>query len=323
MTTVERPAVLVKKQGRRVGMRLLGYLGGVLLVVWGAATAGFFALKLVPGDPVEVMLGVQAQVSESVKAGIREDWGLNDPVPLQYLEYLGRLVRGDLGTSYQLREPVASVITAQLPATLALTGLAMLFALLIALTTALFVRGEWMTRLASSVELVLVSSPSFWIGLLFISFFAYRLHWFPVTSTDGLAALILPALTLALPISGILSQVLRDGLTRAADQPFALTARARGLSYPSLVARHTLRHAAADGLTLSGYILGSLIGGAVLVETVFGRPGIGRVTLRAVIDRDLPVVLGIIVMVAIAFAVINLLVDLAYELLDPRLRVRS
>jgi len=315
MTTMEHPA-----RGGRLGTRLLGHLGGVLLVIWGAATAGFFALKLVPGDPVEVMLGVQAQVSESVKAGIREDWGLNDPLALQYIEYLGRLVRGDLGTSYQLREPVLGVITAQLPATLALTGLAILFALAIALTTALFVRGVWMTRLASSIELVLVSSPSFWIGLLFISFFAYRLRWFPVTSTDGLAALILPALTLALPISGILSQVLRDGLTRAADQPFALTARARGLGYPALVARHTLRHAAADGLTLSGYILGSLIGGAVLVETVFGRPGIGRVTLRAVIDRDLPVVLGIIVFVAIAFAVINLLVDLAYELIDPRLR---
>ena len=312
---MEHPA-----RGGRLGTRLLGHLGGVLLVIWGAATAGFFALKLVPGDPVEVMLGVQAQVSESVKAGIREDWGLNDPLALQYIEYLGRLVRGDLGTSYQLREPVLGVITAQLPATLALTGLAILFALAIALTTALFVRGVWMTRLASSIELVLVSSPSFWIGLLFISFFAYRLRWFPVTSTDGLAALILPALTLALPISGILSQVLRDGLTRAADQPFALTARARGLGYPALVARHTLRHAAADGLTLSGYILGSLIGGAVLVETVFGRPGIGRVTLRAVIDRDLPVVLGIIVFVAIAFAVINLLVDLAYELIDPRLR---
>ena len=315
MTTLERPA-----RGGRVGLRLLGHLGGVLLVVWGAATAGFLALKLIPGDPVEVMLGVQAQVPEEVKEGIREDWGLNQPPLLQYLGYLGRLERGDLGESYQLRSPVAEVIGAQLPATLALTGLAIAFALLIALTTALLVRGPVLTRIASAVELVLVSSPTFWIGLVFISFFAYRLHWFPVTTNDGFAALVLPALTLALPISGILSQVLREGLVDAAGQPFALSARARGLTYPSLVARHTLRHAAVDGLTLSGYILGSLIGGAVLVETVFGRPGIGRVTLRAVIDRDLPVVLGIIVVIALAFAVINLLVDLAYALIDPRLR---
>ena len=304
-------------------MRLLGHLGGVLLVVWGAATAGFLALKLVPGDPVEVMLGVQAQVSEEVKAGIREDWGLNDPPILQYLAYLGRLVRGDLGQSYQLRSPVAEVIGAQLPATLALTGLAVVFALIIAMATALLIRGAVLTRIASTVELVLVSSPTFWIGLVFISFFAYRLHWFPVTTTTGFAALVLPALTLALPIAGILSQVLREGLVDAASQPFALTARARGLSHPALVTRHTLRHAASDGLTLSGYILGSLLGGAVLVETVFGRPGIGRVTLRAVIDRDLPVVLGIIVVIALAFAVINVLVDIARERIDPRLRVSA
>ena len=318
MTTTEHPA-----RGGRVGVRLLGHLGGVLLVVWGAATAGFLALKLVPGDPVEVMLGVQAQVSEEVKAGIREDWGLNDPPILQYLAYLGRLVRGDLGQSYQLRSPVAEVIGAQLPATLALTGLAVVFALIIAMATALLIRGPVLTRIASTVELVLVSSPTFWIGLVFISFFAYRLHWFPVTTTTGFAALVLPALTLALPIAGILSQVLREGLVDAASQPFALTARARGLSHPALVTRHTLRHAASDGLTLSGYILGSLLGGAVLVETVFGRPGIGRVTLRAVIDRDLPVVLGIIVVIALAFAVINVLVDIARERIDPRLRVSA
>jgi peptide/nickel transport system permease protein len=315
MTTLERPV-----RWRSAGSRLLGQLGGVLLVVWGAATAGFLALTLVPGDPVEVMLGVQAQVSEETKAAIREDWGLNDPPLVQYLEYLGRLVRGDFGQSYQLREPVLSVITAQLPATLALTGLAILLAVAIALSSALLVRGRWMTRLASTIELVLVSSPTFWIGLLFISFFSYRLHWFPVTSTDGFSALVLPAVTLALPIAGILSQVLREGLTEATGQPFALSARARGLSHEGLVLRHTLRHAASDTLTLSGYILGSLLGGAVLVETVFGRPGLGRVTLRAVIDRDLPVVLGIIVVIAIAFAIINLLVDLAHERLDPRVR---
>jgi len=315
MSTEEHPA-----RGGTAGLRLLGHLGGVLLVVWGAATAGFLALKLVPGDPVDVMLGVNAQVSEATKAAIREDWGLNEPLIVQYLGYLGRLLRGDLGESYQLRQPVAEVIGAQLPATVALTGLAMALALAISLATALLVRGPWATRIVSTLELVLVSSPTFWIGLVLIAVFAFGLGWFPVTSNAGFASLVLPAVTLALPISGILSQVLRQGLQDAASQPFALTARARGLTHPALVARHTLRHAAADGLTLSAYILGSLLGGAVLVETVFGRAGLGRVALRAVIDRDLPVVLGIIVVIAIAFAIINLLVDLAYPRLDPRLR---
>ncbi|MGV8884835.1 MAG: ABC transporter permease [Microbacteriaceae bacterium] len=303
-------------------LRIAQRVGGALLIVWGAATAGFIALKLIPGDPVEVMLGVQSQVSDSVKAAIRAEWGLNDPVIVQYFSYLGRLATGDLGRSYQLRQPVADVITSQLGATAALTGLAIAMALVISLATALAARGRWAAAIASIVELILVSSPTFWIGLVLIAVFGFGLHWFPVTSTQGFAALVLPAVTLALPISGILSQVLRQGLETAETQPFVLTARARGLSHARLVANHTLRHAAGDGITLSGYILGSLLGGAVLVETVFGRAGLGRVTLRAVIDRDLPVVLGIIVVIACAFAVINLLVDLAHERLDPRLRAR-
>jgi peptide/nickel transport system permease protein len=190
--------------------------------------------------------------------------------------------------------------------------------LAIALATALFARGG-AARLLGLVELVLVSSPTFWIGLVLISVFAFGLRWFPLASSGGFPALILPALTLALPISGIISQVLRQSLESSALQPFALSARARGVGPVRLVTHHTLRHAAADGITLTGYILGSLLGGAVLVETVFGRPGIGRVALRAIIDRDLPVVLGIIVLAAALFAVINLLVDLSYRLIDPRL----
>jgi peptide/nickel transport system permease protein len=303
---------------RSWALAFLGRLGGVLFVVWGAATAGFVALKLIPGDPVDVMLGVQARVSAQVKEQIRQDWGLNDPPLVQYLLYLRRLVTGDLGQSYQLRQPVAEVIAAQLPSTLALAALAIGMSLAIALATALFARGG-AARLLGLVELVLVSSPTFWIGLVLISVFAFGLRWFPLAAGAGLPALILPALTLALPISGIISQVLRQSLESSAVQPYVLSARARGVGSVRLVTHHTLRHAAADGITLTGYILGTLLGGAVLVETVFGRPGIGRVALRAIIDRDLPVVLGIIVLAAALFAIINLLVDLSYRLIDPRL----
>ena len=306
-------------RARSWALALLGRLGGVLFVVWGAATAGFVALKLIPGDPVDVMLGVQARVSEQVKDQIRQDWGLEDPPVVQYLLYLRRLVTGDLGQSYQLKQPVAEVIGAQLPSTVALAALAIGMALAIALATALFARGG-VARHLGFVELVLVSSPTFWIGLVLISVFAFGLRWFPLAAAAGLPALILPALTLALPISGIISQVLRQSLESSALQPFALSARARGVGPVRLVTHHGLRHAAADGVTLTGYILGSLLGGAVLVETVFGRPGIGRVALRAIIDRDLPVVLGIIVLAAALFAVINVVVDLSYSLIDPRLR---
>jgi peptide/nickel transport system permease protein len=306
------------RRARPIVRSVLRALGGVLVAVWGAATVGFFAIKAIPGDPVDVMLGVQAQVSESVRDQIRADWGLNAPLIVQYFTYLGRLARGDLGTSYQLREPVAEVLASQLPSTVALAGLAIVVAVTLSLISAVVIQRPWARSLASATELVMVSSPTFWVGLMLITVFALRLGWFPVAGSGDVRALILPAITLALPLTGIISQVLRQGLDAAAGQPFVLTARARGLNHTQLITRHTLRHAAADSVTLTGYLVGSLVGGAVLIETVFGRAGIGRVALRAIIDRDLPVVLGVIVMTALVFAVINVLVDLSYQRLDPR-----
>ncbi|MDH6181233.1 peptide/nickel transport system permease protein [Microbacteriaceae bacterium SG_E_30_P1] len=320
MTAVSHPQ---RGAAARVALGVLRAVGGVLIVVWGAATAGFIAIKAIPGDPVDVMLGVQAQVSESVRDQIRADWGLNDPPFDQYLQYLGRLVSGNLGESYQLRQPVVEVLYSGLGPTLALAGAAILLAVLAAFVGALIVRGRAAKAVASIAELIVVSSPTFWIGLVLIAVFAFQLGWFPVTATQGLPGLVLPAVTLALPLAGIISQVLRQGTDAALAQPFALTARSRGIGHTRLVLRHTLRHAAADTITLTGYLLGSVLGGVVLVETVFGRNGLGRVTLRAITDRDLPVVLGIIVFTAAVFAIINALVDLSYRAIDPRLSGRG
>ncbi|WP_157156432.1 ABC transporter permease [Diaminobutyricimonas sp. LJ205] len=303
---------------QRLAVRLLGRLGGMLLVIWGAATAGFIALRLIPGDPVDVMLGINARVAESVRDQIRADWGLDQPVIVQYFAYLGQLVTGQL-ESYQLRQPVAEVIGRQALPTLQLTGLALLFVLFLATIAAFVARGRRSKSLVSLVELVVVSSPTFWIGLVLLAVFGFGLGWFPVAASEGIASLILPALTLALPVAGIISQVLRQGLDAAAEQPFATTARARGVGHGRLVRRHTLRHAAGDTITLTGYLIGTLLGGAVLVETVFARPGLGGVAVRAILGRDIPVVLGIIVLAAIVFAVTNLIVDLLHERLDPRL----
>jgi peptide/nickel transport system permease protein len=299
---------------------LLGRIGGLLVVVWGAATIGFIALTFIPGDPVDVMLGVQAQVSDEVKQQIRLDWGLDLPPIDRYFQYLGNLATGDLGTSYQLRQPVAEVIGSQLGATVALTSLALVFALVVAGTAALLARGPRSKRIISLLELGIVSSPTFWTGLVLIAVFAFWLRWFPIVETGTFRSLVLPAVALALPVGGIIAQVLRSGLDAAAAQPFAVSALARGINHRRLLARHTLRHATADSLTLTGYLVGSLAGGAVLIETVFARPGLGRVTLRAIIDRDLPVVLGIIVLAAVVFAVLTIIVDALYLLIDPRLR---
>jgi peptide/nickel transport system permease protein len=301
-------------------LRIAGLVASVVVVLWGAATVAFLAFRVIPGDPVSVMLGPQAQVSEAVKDGIRADLGLDRPPLEQYLTYLGQLVRGDLGESYQLRLPVTEVIGRQLGATLQLSALALGIAVVLALAVALLARGEVARVVATGIELVVLSSPVFWIGLVLLSVFAFGLGWFPVSGSRNPATIVLPAVTLALPVAALLGQVLRDGLVQAERMPFAETVRARGASRGWFTLRHGLRHGASSAVTLTAYLTGSVLGGAVLVETVFARPGLGRVTLAAISDRDLPVISGIILLSALVFVIVNLLVELVHPLIDPRLR---
>ncbi len=303
--------------------RALGLLASVVIVLWGAATVAFLAFRVIPGDPVSVMLGPQAQVSEAVKDGIRADLGLDRPPLEQYVGFIGQLARGDLGESYQLRLPVTEVIGRQLGATVQLSALALAIAVVLALAVAVFVRGRVGRTVAAGVELVVLSSPVFWIGLLLLSVFAFGLGWFPVSGTRNPATIVLPAVTLALPVAALLSQVLRDGLMQAERMPFAETVRARGAGPTWFTLRHGVRHGAASAVTLAAYLTGSVLGGAVLVETVFARPGLGRVTLAAINDRDLPVLTGIILLSALVFVVINVVVELVHPLIDPRVAVSS
>ncbi|MEZ7757026.1 ABC transporter permease [Microbacterium paraoxydans] len=303
--------------------RALALLASVVIVLWGAATVAFLAFRVIPGDPVSVMLGPQAQVSEAVKDGIRADLGLDRPPLEQYVGFIGQLARGDLGESYQLRLPVTEVIGRQLGATVQVSALALGIAVVLALAIAVFVRGRFGRTVAAGVELVVLSSPVFWIGLLLLSVFAFGLGWFPVSGTRNPATIVLPAITLALPVAALLSQVLRDGLMQAERMPFAETVRARGAGPTWFTLRHGVRHGAASAVTLAAYLTGSVLGGAVLVETVFARPGLGRVTLAAINDRDLPVLTGIILLSALVFVVINVMVELVHPLIDPRVAASS
>ncbi len=305
---------------RRALTRVGGLLASVVVVLWGAATLAFLAFRVIPGDPVSVMLGPQAQVSEETKQAIRADLGLDRPHLEQYADFLTRLLRGDLGESYQLRMPVVEVIGRQLGPTIQLTATALLIAVVIALAAALLTRRGFARVAAVTVELIVLSSPVFWIGLVLLAVFAFGLGWFPVAGTRNPATIVLPALTLALPVAALIGQVLRDGIDDAERQPFAETVRSRGAGPAWLTLRHSLRHGAAGALTLTAYLVGSLLGGAVLVETVFARAGIGSVTLSAITDRDLPVVTGVIMLSAIVFVVVNVIVELLHPLLDPRLR---
>jgi peptide/nickel transport system permease protein len=299
---------------------LLHRLAGALIVIWGAATLAFAMLHLIPGDPVAIMLGVQSNVSDQMRERISHDFGLGLPIALQYLGYLGRLATFDLGTSYRLQQPVATVIANQLVPTVQLAVAAISLGVAMALLIALGARSRWARSVAAGAELIVISSPTFWTGLLLLTVFSFQLHWFPVSNGLGIEGLVLPALTLALPIAGILSQVIRHGLEGAGAQPFVDSARARGLSDAQLLRRHTLRHASLPAVTLAAYIVGNLLGGAVIVEQLFGRPGIGRVALDAINNRDIPVVMALVVLAAVVFVVVNFVVDLLYPILDPRLR---
>ncbi|MFC8795538.1 ABC transporter permease [Streptomyces cinereoruber] len=293
------------------------------LVVFGAANAVFFAFRLLPGDPVRSMLGSTNPTPELV-ARVRHDLALDEPLAVQYGRFMRGLLTGDLGESFQLQEPVGEVIGGQLWPTVQLAVAALLLALLVSVALAvLTAHRPRARRITSAFELVAASTPAFWTGLLLLALLSFRLRWFPAMGGSDIAALVLPAVTLAAGLVGAFTQVLREELERALEQPFVLTARARGGGETAIRLRHALRHGLIPLITLSGWAVGALFGGAVVVETVFSRQGLGQVTAAAVAGRDLPVVTGIVLVSAVAFALINLAVDVLYRLVDPRIDERS
>jgi peptide/nickel transport system permease protein len=300
----------------------LRHLGVILAVLWGAATIAFVAVKLIPGDPVSILTGGENIVDEAERAVLIQQYGLDQSLAAQYAHYIGHALIGHFGQSYQYRQPVIEVIGEAAVPTLQLASCAILLALCMALTNALVTAGRWrsLRTVLSGLELALLSTPVYWIGIALLALFSFRLHWFPVTGNDGFAALVLPAIALSLPLTALLSQVLRDGLEEALSQPFALTVRTRGVSETALRIRHGLRHAALAVSTLTGTLFASILGGSILTETVFGRSGIGQITLQAIKTRDMPLLLGLVMMSALVFAVINLAVDALYLVIDPRLR---
>ncbi|MFF2813564.1 ABC transporter permease [Streptomyces sp. NPDC058000] len=299
---------------------LVRRLALTVLVVLGAATAAFAAVHLAPGDPARTLLGNSAP-TPTLLAQVRADMGLDRPLLVQYGLFLGHLLTGDLGRSYQLQEPVSGLIGSQVGATVELAVSAFVLALVpsVLLAVATAGRPAW-RRLSSSLELVAISSPPFWTGVLLLSLLSFRLHLFPVAGGDGLAGLVLPSVTLAIGLVGVFTQVLREEVERALTQPFVLSSRARGTGEFTVRMRHALRHAFIPMATLSGWTVGALLSGAVVVETVFNREGLGRITATAITNRDLPVVSGVVVVSAVLFTLINILVDWLYQVVDPRLK---
>ncbi|MFF7654289.1 ABC transporter permease [Streptomyces sp. NPDC007983] len=299
---------------------LVRRLALTVLVVLGAATAAFAAVHLTPGDPARTLLG-NSSPTPAVLERIRHDMGLDRPLLVQYGIFLQDLATGDLGRSYQLQQPVTDLIGQQIGATvtLSLAAFAVGLALSVLLAAATAGRPRW-RRMSSGLELLAIASPPFWTGVLLLSLFSFRLHWFPVAGGAGVAALVLPATTLALGLVGVFTQVLREEVERTLEQPFVLSSRARGTREFTVRLRHALRHALIPLVTLSGWTVGSLLSGAVVIETVFNRQGLGRVMATAITNRDLPVVTGVVVVSAVLFTLINIVVDWLYQVVDPRLK---
>ena len=299
-------------------------VGGAVVVLAGAATVAFVAQAVLPGDRATVIFNTRAgQAIERTPeelAAINAEYGLQHPLVVQYVDYMKGLLVGDLGSSYQQHRPVTQIIGEQLAPTLVLTLSAVVLAwlLMVAWVTLTAGRGPRLRAVGEAVDTASAAVPHYWLGVILLMAFALRLGIAPVISGSTPAGLLLPALTLAIPLAGFMGQATRTEFERSLDQPFVTTARLRGMGDLGVRLRHVLRHSALPAVTLSGWALGATISGAVVVESVFTRPGIGRVLVNAVNSQDLPIVTGVVVLIAALYVVANLIVDVVHTALDPR-----
>lgn len=301
---------------------LAGRIATGIIVLWAAATLTFLMMQLTGGDvAVAILGGPDAMPTAEQLEKVRAEYGLDRPLLAQYGEWLWKLAHGDLGQSYRLRIPVAEALGDQVWSTIALTSTAAVLSLLVAIVVALLTarrRNRWIGRISSGIELVLISIPVFVVGIGLLLAFAFYLPILPVANAPGIRGLILPALTMVLVIAPTLTQILRQELEEVLEQPFILTARSRGLSETATRVGHALRHAIGPIVTLSGFMFAAMMSGAAVAETLFSRPGIGRLMVEATTATDIPVVIGVTILSALFYVVASILVDLIGSLTDPR-----
>ena len=305
---------------------MITYIGNkvfaTLIVLLGVSVVSFLILELVPGDPVQVMLG-QSGASAAQMTQLRHQLGLDQPIYLQYWRFLSHAVRGDLGTSIVQQQPVVRLIIEQLPATIELTVAGMGVAIVLGITTGVVAAIRPNSLVDSAIMIVAtigVAVPSFWLALLLILAFAVAVHWLPAAGGEGLSHLILPAIALGFGTAAVIARLTRSSMLDVLCQDYIVTARAKGLPQRIVVYRHALKNALIPIITVVGLQFGTLLSGAVIIETVFARPGIGRLAVDAILNKDYPLVQGTILVAAAAYVLANLAVDLLYGVVDPRMR---
>lgn len=310
---------------RQIAARVLA----TVPVLFGIALLAFVLMRLVPGDVVDAMLAETAQ-DPVVAAELRRVFGLDRPTHVQLFDYLGGLARGDLGTSLRTGQPVLEEIMARLPATLELALAALLVSLVIAIPSGVISatrRNRLPDYIARTVSLIGLSVPNFWLGILLITLFAVQLRWLPSGGfasfsdpVENLKLLAMPAVTLGASIAAVTMRMTRSSLLEVLEQEYVRTARSKGLHTRAVIYGHALRNALIPVVTILGIQAGRLLGGTVVVEQVFGWPGIGSMVVRAISQRDYPLIQGSVVFLALTFVFVNLVVDILYLYLDPRLR---
>ena len=294
-------------------------------VVFGVSILVFAIVHLLPGDPVLVMLSGANATAEQV-AELRAQMRFDDPLTVQYGRFLGRAVRGDLGRSIFSKRPVVEEIGDQLPSTLELAGAAIVIAVALGLLLGILAAlrpNSWLDRLSMLVALGGVSMPSFWLGLLLIFAFSLELGWLPATGQGGWRRLLLPAATIGLNYAAVVARLVRSSFLEVLGQTYIGTARAKGLAERVVVLKHALGNALIPVVTIIGVQLGNLLAGTIIVETVFSRRGMGRLAVTAVLDKDYPLIQGVVLVSALGYVLVNLLVDVSYSIIDPRIRQRE
>ncbi|RHA42648.1 ABC transporter permease [Cellulomonas rhizosphaerae] len=304
---------------RYLARRLLLALG----VLWAAYTVTFLILFALPGDPVSIMYGGDSSdITPEQLDALRAQYGLDQPLPVQYVTQLGHALQGDLGNSVVNGQPVTRLIADALPPTAQIAGSALVLAILVGGGLAVVATATRSRRLSGfllSLPPLGVAIPSFWFGLTLVQWFSFEIPLFPALGNQGFASVVLPAITLALPTSALIAQMLSRSLLHTLREPYVDTALAKGAGRTRVHLRHALRNAALPALTVTGLVIGGLLSGAVVTETVFSRAGLGRLTATSVAAQDIPVVQGVVLVAATVYVLVNLLIDIIYPLLDPRI----
>jgi ABC-type dipeptide/oligopeptide/nickel transport system permease component len=308
-------------------MSLLAYVFKRLLIgipiVFFVTIILFYIMYILPGDPIKILLAGERVTPERIEA-LRREWGLDQPVHVQYFYWLSRVVRGDLGISIVARQPVTLLISQRLPYTLALMLTSILLAYTIGVLTGLvaaLMRGSLVDTALSTMAIVFYSIPGFWLGLIFMLIFGYYLRLLPISGYEGPQSLVLPALALALPSSGYIMRLTRAEMIEVLNEDYIRTARGKGLSESRVLLVHALRNAIIPVVVMFFLDLPWLVGGAVVIETLFALPGMGRLLYISILKQDYPVVQGIVLIITVLVVVCNTLGDIVVAILDPRVRV--